>query len=161
MWNAMHTCCFSFTLIHSDIEIPSRTYVPQNIPRHESIPHSSRNEELEDFVIKGLSLHNTATSLVSNYSDTDPHETMEHNDSGRSDHDSPISFGETTAGTCSIDTACDEQETRQPCVDKTWLRNDELKHLLPFVKRAAPEIYGHYPTVELEPLLDKKAGLHR
>ena len=37
----------------------------------------------------------------------------------------------------------------------------EIKHILPFVKEAAPGIYGHYPVVEPEPLLEKKPGIHR
>ena len=37
----------------------------------------------------------------------------------------------------------------------------EKKHLLPFVKEAAPGVYGHYPVVEPEPLLEKKPGIHR
>ena len=37
----------------------------------------------------------------------------------------------------------------------------EMKHILPFVKEAAPGIYGHYPVIEPEPLLEKKPGVHR
>ena len=36
-----------------------------------------------------------------------------------------------------------------------------LKHILPFVKKAAPAIYGHHPLFEPEPLLEKKPGIHR
>ncbi len=38
---------------------------------------------------------------------------------------------------------------------------DDVEHLLPFVKKAAPDLHGHYPMVENEPLLEKKAWLNR
>lgn len=37
----------------------------------------------------------------------------------------------------------------------------QCKSVLPIIKTPAPDIYGHYPPVEPEPLGQKKTGLQR
>eukprot|EP00794_Sanderia_malayensis_P009853 gene9853-10864_t len=62
------------------------------------------------------------------------------------------------SGYVEMTTRLDKQE--QSCVDGK-LELNCIEHVLPFVKRAAPDLYGHYPMAQPEPLLEKKAWLHR
>ena len=116
---------------------------------------SSNNLESVDFFVKGMRMQNGFSSTpsirdlvvprcVSNRNGQDPSESV------------IVARSEKPRLLLGALSAVDLQHQHNSDCDDI-----ELKHVLPFVKEAAPGVFGHYPVIEPEPLLEKKPGIHR
>lgn len=137
---------------------PPRT----KMPIMSSIPilrtHNFNELDSIDFMVKGIRLQNSRNSSPSlgrcaggKY----PTKTTQNRDSSLSDRCITPIIEKVRSN---MDVIPSSNLERQPTPNDS---SENIRHMLPFVKQASPIIHGHYPVVEPEPLLEKRAGLHR
>ena len=137
---------------------PPRTKSP-SMP---SIPclraHNFSEVDAVDFMVKGIRLQkirSSSPSLKESANGKCPNMTTQNYDSSISDRCIAPRIEEVRSN---MDALSSSILGQQPSSKDG---SENMRHVLPFVKKASPIMHGHYPVLEPEPLLEKKAGLHR
>ena len=137
---------------------PPRTRSPSmpSIPSLQT--HNFDEVDAVDFMVKGIQLQkgpSLSPSFKESASGKCPNSTTQNYDSSISDRCIAPRIEEVCSN---LDALSSSILGQRPSSDDG---SENTKHILPFVKTASPVIYGHNPVLEQEPLLEKKAGLHR